>query len=202
MVKFRGAGQGTGALVAELVCGALGRAAGLTIPDLVFVDLPAELAVAEPDPEVQDLLRASAGLNVGVDFLPGALPWAPPVDGRRAALVAWFDAFVLNVDRTPRNPNLLLWHDRLWCIDHGAALFNQHAPTGFGDPARPLPGFDQHVLLPFADRATFTPPASLPIDDALSFVPAEWLLHPREEYAAFLHERFAAQDAWWGGAGG
>jgi hypothetical protein len=196
-VKFRGAGQGRGALTAEVLCGELGRALGLPVPELVFVEVDPAFATAEPDFEVQDLLRASAGRNVGVDFLPGSLPWVPPVDPALAALVVWFDALVLNVDRTPRNPNLLTWHDRMWCIDHGAALFNQHAPQ-LGDPGRPLPGFDDHVLLPHA-RALDPPvdAARAAIGGAVAAVPEEWLLHPREDYAGFLRARLDAPERWW-----
>ena len=142
VVKFRGAGQGPKALAAEIVAGELARALGLPVPELVLVELDAELARAEPDPEIQDLIRASAGLNLGVDFLPGALPYSParPPAPDLAAAVVWLDALVENVDRTPRNPNLLLWHGNLWLIDHGAALYVHH---GTGDPlaarAAPVP---------------------------------------------------------------
>src|SRR5258705_195383 len=149
--KFRGAGQGPKALAAEIVAGELARGLGLPVPDLVLVELDPALAAAEPDPEIQDLIVASAGLNLGVDFLPGALPYTPtePPDGELAADVVWFDALVTNVDRTPRNPNLLRWHTNLWLIDHGAALYAFHgadplarAPPGFpprGDPAARRP---------------------------------------------------------------
>src|SRR3954449_131348 len=117
VVKFRGAGQGPRALVAELVAGELARALGLVVPELVLVEIDEAFGRAEPDPEIQDLLQASVGLNVGVDFLPGALPFAPaagePVDAHLAADVVWFDAFVTNIDRTARNTNMLWWHRRL-----------------------------------------------------------------------------------------
>ncbi len=148
--KFRGAGQGPRALAAEVVAGELARGLGLPVPELVLVELDAELARAEPDPEIQDLIRASAGLNLGVDFLPGALPYSPaaPPDPELAAAVVWLDALVENVDRTPRNPNLLRWHGRLWLIDHGASLFVHH---GTADPLalarRPFPAIADHVLL-------------------------------------------------------
>jgi hypothetical protein len=151
--KFRGAGQGPKALAAEVVVGELARALGLPVPELVLIELDPDLARAEPDPEIQDLLRASAGVNLGVDFLPGALPYAPaqPPSPELAADVVWLDALVENVDRTPRNPNLLRWHHRLWLIDHGAALFVHH---GAGDPLalarRPFAGVADHVLLPAA----------------------------------------------------
>src|SRR5881227_3063691 len=136
VVKFRGAGQGLRALVAEVIVGELARRLGLLVPELVVVALDGRLGAAEPDPEIQELICASDGGNLGVDFLPGALSyspadaWAP--DPALAAEVVWLDALTTNVDRTARNPNLLLWHERLWLIDHGAALYLQH---GGLDPA-------------------------------------------------------------------
>jgi len=127
VVKFSGAGQGLGALVAEVIVGELARRLGLLVPELVEVDLDPALGAAEPDPEIQDLITGSAGSNLGVDFLPGALPYTPGgpwrPDERLAADIVWLDALTTNVDRTPRNPNMLIWHDRLWLIDHGAALY-------------------------------------------------------------------------------
>src|SRR5438874_13541518 len=126
VVKFRGAGQGPKALIAELLAGEIGRALGLPVPEIVFVELDAALARNEPDPEIQALLTASAGLNLALDYLPGALPFDPILfrpDPALAAAIVWFDAYVTNVDRTARNPNLLTWHKRLWLIDHGAALY-------------------------------------------------------------------------------
>jgi hypothetical protein len=154
--KFRGAGQGPKALAAEIVAGELARGLGLPVPELVLVELDPALAAAEPDPEIQELIVASAGLNLGVDFLPGALPYTPtePPDPELAADVVWFDALVTNVDRTPRNPNLLRWHRNLWLIDHGASLYAFHGD----DPlARARGGFamiSQHVLLPAAGSIT------------------------------------------------
>jgi hypothetical protein len=155
VLKFRGAGQGPKALVAELIGGEIARSLGLAVPEIVFVDVDPELARAEPDPEIQDLIRASGGQNVGLDYLPGSLPFVPwkgeAPDPALAADVVWLDAFLTNVDRTPRNPNLLRWHGRLWLIDHGAALYLQHAGL---DPLlharRPFPQIADHVLLPFA----------------------------------------------------
>ncbi len=129
VLKFRGAGQGPRALVAELVSGELARALGLPVPELVFVDLDADLARTEPDPEIQELIRASAGLNLALDYLPGSVgfdPVADRVDATLASEVVWFDAFTSNVDRTARNTNLLMWHRRLWLIDHGASLYFHH----------------------------------------------------------------------------
>jgi hypothetical protein len=154
VVKFCGAGQGPRALVAELIAGELARALGLNVPELVLVELDPRIAAAEPDPEIQDLLRASAGLNVGLDFLPGSLPYNPldPVAAELAADVVWFDALVLNVDRTPRNPNLLHWHDALWLIDHGASFFRHHRAGEPGWDAsaaarEPFPAISEHVLI-------------------------------------------------------
>src|SRR6267378_2023393 len=131
VLKFRGAGQGRKALVAEVVAGELARALGFAVPELALVELDPALGQAEPDPEIQDLLLASAGLNLGVDFLPGALPFNPAAGPapapELAADVVWLDALVTNVDRTARNTNLLVWHGRLWLIDHGASLYFHHA---------------------------------------------------------------------------
>ena len=129
VAKFRGAGQGPLVLVAELVCGELARALGFRVPEIVFIEIDPALARAEPDPEIQELIEASAGLNLALDFLPGALPYtsAAPCDAEWASDLVWFDDLVMNVDRTPRNPNLLCWHDHVWLIDHGAALYRQHA---------------------------------------------------------------------------
>ena len=155
VLKFRGAGQGPKALVAEVVAGELARALGFAVPELVVVELDPAIGRAEPDAEIQDLLLASAGSNLGVDFLPGALPFRPPAGPEPppelAAEVVWFDALVTNVDRTAKNTNLLHWHGRLWLIDHGAALYFHH---GSGDPEeharRPFEAIADHVLLPYA----------------------------------------------------
>lgn len=154
VLKFRGAGQGPRALIAEVVCGGIAQALGLAIPEVVLAELDGGLAATEPDPEIQDLLRASDGLNVALDYLPGSLnfdPAADRVDPALAARIVWFDAFISNVDRTARNTNLLTWHDRLWLIDHGAALYFHHGWQGEAEAAeRPFPMIRDHVLLPFA----------------------------------------------------
>jgi hypothetical protein len=153
VLKFRGAGQGPKALVAEVVVGELARSLGLPVPELVLVAVDPELGRAEPDPEIQDLIAASPGTNVGVDFLPGSLAYSPAspdqIDPDLAADVVWFDALVTNVDRTPRNPNLLIWHGRPWLIDHGAALYLQHDETLWPHEAarRAFPLIAEHVLL-------------------------------------------------------
>jgi hypothetical protein len=155
VTKFRAAGQGERALVAEVVAGELARAIGLPVPELAVVEVAPALGLAEPDPEIQDLIVGSPGQNLGMDFLPGALPVAvpsdPAVDADLAADVVWFDALVTNVDRTPRNPNLLVWHGRLYLIDHGASFFRQHAERPLVETARDgVPMLADHVLRPFA----------------------------------------------------
>jgi HipA-like kinase len=152
VLKFRGAGQGPKALVAELVAGELARALGLAVPELVFVELDGELARTEPDPEIQSLIRDSAGLNLALDYLPGSItfdPMAEKTDIDLASAIVWFDALVTNVDRTPRNANLLMWHKKLWLIDHGAALYFHHTWTNYLERSRdPFPNIKDHVLLP------------------------------------------------------
>ncbi len=211
VVKFRGAGQGPKALIAELVAGALARAAGLPVPELAFVELDPALAQAEPDPEIQDLLRASGGLNMGLDFLPGSLAFDPAadpeVDPALAADVVWLDALVTNVDRTPRNPNLLVWHGRIWLIDHGAALYRHHAAANLPDEAeRPFPAIAEHVLLPYAGPipeadARLAPLLDRPTLDAVAaMIPDAWLEDDgpgpderRAAYAEYLARRLASR---------
>jgi hypothetical protein len=155
VVKFRGAGQGTKALVAEVIVGELARAAGLRVPEVVRVEIGPELGRNEPDSEIRALLRGSVGVNVGLDYLPGSITFdpvaGPPPPAEEASAVVWFDAFVSNVDRTPRNSNLLAWHRRLWLIDHGAALYFHHAWDRAADADRaPFRPVKDHVLLPWA----------------------------------------------------
>src|SRR3954463_11059332 len=155
VLKFHGAGQGPKALVAELIAGELGRAAGLPVPEIVFMELDPELARTEPDPEIQHLIRASGGLNLALDYLPGSVTFDPIADQPDAALasaIVWFDAFVSNVDRTPRNANMLMWHHKLWLIDHGAALYFHHGwREGSDRSTDAFPAIKDHVLLRFAD---------------------------------------------------
>jgi hypothetical protein len=206
VLKFRGAGQGPKALVAEIVAGELARSLGFAVPELALVELDPTLALAEPDREIQDLLDASAGLNLGVDFLPGALPFGPaagpPPPPELAADIVWFDALVTNVDRTARNTNLLLWHERLWLIDHGASLYFHHDwPAGLAKSRAPFTPLRDHVLLPFADDLAAVD-AELTArlgDDVLTGildqVPDAWLPEPagdsRASYVRFLRERLA-----------
>jgi len=186
VVKFRGAGQGPKALIAELVAGELARAAGLPIPEIVFVELDAELGRSEPDAEIQDLIRASAGLNLGLDYLRGSVtfdPLAERVDADLASSIVWFDAFVTNVDRTPRNANLLMWHRRPWPIDHGAALYFHHQWAHHADSSRkPFALIGDHVLWPSAtalaaaDRRMTTALTPAVIADVVATIPDDWLL--------------------------
>jgi hypothetical protein len=198
VLKFRGAGQGTKALAAEIVAGEVGRALGLPVPELVLVELDPALGAAEPDPEIQELIAASGGTNLGMDFLPGALPFTPklPPEPELAADVVWFDAFVLNVDRTPRNPNLLRWHHELWLIDHGAALYVHHAPgDATARAGERFPAIRDHVLLPFAGSIAGADERLAPrLDDGrleaiAAHVPEEWA--DRGAYAAHLAARLA-----------
>ncbi len=155
VLKFRGAGQGPRALVAELVVGEIGRRLGLPIPEIVLIALDPALARAEPDAEIQALIAASGGLNIGLDFLPGALAFSPAVgpvpSPELAADVLWFDAYTTNPDRTPHNPNIIVWHGSPWLIDHGAALYIHHTWREPGSHARrPFTRLREHVLRPFA----------------------------------------------------
>ena len=209
VLKFRGAGQGAKALIAELVAGELARAAGLRVPEIVFMTLDAELARTEPDPEIQDLIRASVGLNLALDYLPGALAFDPLVDAVDADLasrIVWFDAFVSNLDRTARNTNLLVWHRRLELIDHGAALYFQHAwPDDPTDRSHdPFSLIHQHVLLPVASRLREVDTAmasvfSRPVIDAVvASIPDTWLDggdRQRTRYVAHLTARLAEPRA-------
>jgi len=211
VVKLRGAGQGVGVLVAELVAGELARAAGLDVPELALVELDPALGKNDPDSEVRELLVASAGDNLGVDFLPGSVTWDPaaeaPPDALWASKVVVLDALVANPDRTAKNPNLLVWQRRPWLIDHGAALWFQYAY----DPSRPLARADKayaqaadHLLLASATRlaeaalelAAIWTDARLA--DICAVIPDEWLaaaevpLPSRAAYVAWLVARRAA----------
>ena len=154
VLKFHGAGQGPKVLVAELIVGELARAAGLPIPEIVTMEVDPDLARTEPDAEIQQLIRASGGLNLALDYLPGSVTFDPIADQPDAALasaIVWFDAFVSNVDRTARNANMLMWHHKLWLIDHGAALYFHHGwKEGSDRSAEPFTAIKDHVLLRFA----------------------------------------------------
>jgi hypothetical protein len=205
VTKFRAAGQGEAALVAEVVAGELARAIGLPVPELAVVEVAPELGIAEPDPEIQDLIVGSPGENLGMDFLPGALPVAtsndPAIGAELAADVVWFDALVTNVDRTPRNPNLLVWHGRLWLIDHGASFFRQHGDRPLAETAREgAPMLAEHVLLPAAGSLEeaderLAERALGAVDAAVALVPESWLGQKpgarRADLAGFLRRRLA-----------
>jgi HipA-like protein len=214
VVKFRGAGQGQKALIAEVVSARLARACGLAVPDLVTVALDPGLAPGEPDQEIQDLLRASAGRNLGVDFLSGAVDFdaaAVSVDGDLAGRIIWFDALVANADRSWRNPNLLFWRGQLYLIDHGATLTFQHRwESAQAAAARPYDVSDHaligcHPQLEAADRDLAGLITSAVLAEAVADIPADWLEpapgwpdpeRVRQAYADWLAERLAAKDSW------
>src|SRR5712671_5558693 len=210
VLKFRGAGQGPKALIAELVAGEIARAAGLPIPEIVLIELDPDLARTEPDPEIQQLIKASAGLNVALDYLPGAVMFDPLAEKpapRLASDIVWFDAYVTNVDRTPRNTNMLMWHRQLWLIDHGAALYFHHTRSSYlersGDA---FPLIKNHVLLQFASAlqevdskmtARVTPDV---IENIVKLIPDAWLVEDssfggptqhRNAYLEYLLSRLA-----------
>ena len=214
VVKWRAAGQGVKVLAAEVICGELARRLSLPVPALVTVDVAPELAVGEPDPEVQELLQRSAGRNLGLDYLPGALDLeagVADVDAELAGRVLWFDALVGNVDRSWRNPNMLIWHGRLQLIDHGAALtFHHHWPGAEAAVARPYDA-SQHALVECtpdvraADAALARRVTRPALEGVLAQVPDDWLDGPtpeespgevRERYVGWLLARLAARDAW------
>lgn len=187
VVKFRAAGQGLRALVAEVIVGELGRRIGLLVPELVEIEIDPVLGAAEPDPEIQDLITGSAGSNLGVDFLPGALPYTPVgpwrPDPQLAADIVWLDALSTNVDRSARNPNMLIWHNRLWLIDHGAALYLQH--RGLDPSAQfdlPFPLIAEHLLLHRAGSILEAHERLAPLvdggllEDIVGMVPEEWFV--------------------------
>ncbi|MDX6474203.1 MAG: hypothetical protein QOK22_3019 [Gaiellaceae bacterium] len=187
-----------------MIGGELARALGLKVPELTLVDLDPVLGRAEPDPEIQDLIVGSAGLNLGVDFLPSALPFNPAAGfdpgPELSADVIWLDALITNVDRTARNTNLLVWHDELWLIDHGAALFFHHAASPDAEHARkPFPSIREHVLLPFAGSivdadARLGPRVTAELlETVVRDVPDDWLDDVgRPDYVAYLSRRLAA----------
>jgi hypothetical protein len=202
VLKFRGAGQGPKALVAELVAGEIGRALGIAVPEIVLMEVDPILGRSEPDYEIRSLIKASPGLNLAIDYLPGSIAFDPagkPPDAQVAAAIVWFDALVTNVDRTPRNANLLWWHARLYAIDHGASLYFHHqGAAGVAKARAPFPGIREHVLLPFAGDLSAADAALAPrlspatIRDIVSLVPDEWLGDPpRAAYVEFLERRLA-----------
>jgi hypothetical protein len=217
VVKFRGAGQGPKALIAEALVASLGLAVGLPVPQPAVVDLEDGFGRSEPDPEIQDILQASIGPNFGLKFLPGALAFDPAVDGpllslELAADIVWLDAYVTNVDRTPRNTNLLVCGQQVWLIDHGAALFMHHRWSGWRERIHsPFPQIADHVLLPFAgdleaaDARLRPKLAPALLTQIVQDVPEAWLAAEdefadtpaqREAYATYLVERLNGTRAW------
>jgi len=218
VVKFRGAGQGTRALIAELVSGELARVLQLPVPEIVFAELDPRMAKTEPDPEIQDLLRNSAGLNLGLDYLPGSITFDPivglpnTVPPRLASSIVWFDALVSNVDRTAKNTNLLVWHRNLWMIDHGATLIFHHQWEGFEKRSRnPFPQIADHVLLRWATELEEADAALAPlltperIAAVIDLIPESWLhdepMFPavdayRAAYRDYLMQRLESPRTW------
>ena len=210
VLKFRGAGQGPKALIAELVSGEVARALGLAVPELVFAELDADLARTEPDPEIFALIRDSAGLNLALDYLPSSVMFDPVVEkpaGDLASRIVWFDAYVTNVDRTARNTNMLMWHKRLWLIDHGATLYFHHSldwAAHAGRARERFPLIRQHVLLTRANAlaAVDEEMAAALTRDALegivSLIPQRWLedgAPDRTTYFRYLLDRRDAPRA-------
>ncbi len=216
VMKFRGAGQGAKVLVAELLAGELARALGLRVPEIVLMELDPVLGRAEPDDEIRDLIKASGGLNLALDYLPGSVTFdpvaGPAPEAQLASAIVWFDALVTNVDRSARNPNLLTWHRQLWLIDHGASLFVHHAWEGFEEKAKtPFALIREHVLLPWATQlrevhrelsAKITPAL---LDALIAQVPDEWLMpepsfggvaENKAAYRAFLDGRLRSANLW------
>jgi hypothetical protein len=215
VLKFRGAGQGARALIAELLSGEIARALGLPVPELVFAALDRELSRTEPDPEIHALIQDSAGLNLALDYLPGSVMYDPVVQQTAADLasrIVWFDAYVTNVDRTARNTNMLMWHKQLWLIDHGASLYFHHTPgwESGGRATAPFPLIKEHVLLRQAATLAEVDPACAAmlnqdrLREIVDIVPDSWLTERdpgadpgriREAYARYLSQRLETPRA-------
>jgi hypothetical protein len=216
VLKFRGAGQGPKALIAELVSGELARRLGLPVPEIVFVELDPRMAKTEPDPEIQDLLQRSAGLNLALDYLPGSITFDPLADrhlernlpglATLASRIVWFDALVTNVDRTPRNTNLLVWHRAVWMIDHGASLYFHHNLDDdvVARSRGPFPQIKEHVLLSKASalREADAELAAMLTEDVIgevvALIPETWLEQPEHRglYQTWLQRRLDAPREW------
>lgn len=211
VLKFRGAGQGPKALIAELVAGELARNLGLLVPEIVLMQLDPVLARSEPDPEIQALIRASTGLNLALDYLPGSIAFdaldARALEPLLASFIVWFDAYVTNVDRTPRNTNMLFWHKRLWLIDHGASLYFHHTGADYLERSRaPFSAIKNHVLLPVASQLSEADALLKPrlterlLVEIIDLIPQQWLQDPlyptpvahRRAYVAYLLDRLSA----------
>ena len=211
VLKFRGAGQGPRALIAELVSGELARALGLPVPEIVLAELDPRMAKTEPDPEIQDLLRNSEGLNLALDYLPGSITYDPMVEvpiadlPRLASEIVWFDALVTNVDRTAKNTNLLVWHRKLWMIDHGASLIFHHNWSGdFESAAKPFSQIGTHVLLSRAEDvraadARLAPKLTADVIETIAgLIPEPWMTGgpDRGVYRDYLMRRLQAPREW------
>ncbi len=213
VMKFVGAGQGPKALIAELVAGEIGRTLGLRVPEIVFIELDPALGRSESDLEIRDLLKASVGLNLGLRYLPQAFTYNPllrPPEPDLASAIVWFDAYVTNVDRTPRNVNILLWLDELWLIDHGASLYFHHDWKDYlGRSRTPFNRIKDHALLPFADSlreadiAARTRLTAEVIHHVVDLIPGAWLngerhfinqAEHRQAYVAYLLNRLEASS--------
>jgi hypothetical protein len=210
VLKFRGAGQGARALIAELVSGEIARALGLSVPEIVFAELDPDLARTEPDPEIFALIRDSAGLNLALDYLPASVMFDPVVEKISpdlASRIVWFDAYVTNVDRTVRNTNMLMWHRGLWLIDHGATLYFHHSAGWAEDRARartPFPLITEHVLLRRAgmlaeiDAAMAARLMPAVIEGIVGLIPDGWIEEGpsyRAAYSRYLIDRLASPRA-------
>lgn len=212
VIKFRGAGQGKKALVAELIGAELARVLGLRVPELVFADLDESFGRTEPDEEIQDLLKFSVGQNLGVSFLDGAITFDPnvdPVDVIEASKIVWLDAVLMNVDRTVKNTNMLVWNRELWLIDHGAALYFHHSWENWEEQSvKPFIQIKDHVLLQQAHQVaeidqkynrTFTDRVLM---DIVDMVPDEWFEdettsiadEARAVYVSFLRRRLSSSS--------
>lgn len=213
VVKFRGAGQGPKALIAELIGGEIARALGLRVPEIVFANLDSAFGRTEPDEEIQDLLKASTGLNLALHYLSGATMFDPVVttiNSKLASEIVWLDCFIANVDRTVRNTNMLTWHNELWLIDHGASLYFHHSWKDFeAQSKRPFTLVKEHVLLPWATEleeinktfhAILTP---VRMQSVISLIPGEWLENDdagesaddkRSAYLRFLEDRLSTSE--------
>ena len=201
VLKFRGAGQGTKALIADLVGGEIARKLGLRIPEMVLAHLDDRFGKTEPDEEIQDLLKFSTGLNLGVHYLSGAITFDPvlhSIDAPTAAAIVWLDAFLTNVDRTVKNTNMLMWHRELWLIDHGASLYFHHNWDSWQKQAvSPFTPVKDHVLLKYATGLEEADARARElisegfIDELIAAAPSDWLLEEqdREVYASFLKIR-------------
>lgn len=213
VIKFRGAGQGPKTLIAELVAGEIARTAGLPVPEIVFIELDKELARTEADPEIQDLIKASEGLNLALDYLPGSVMFNYLVDSpddKMASEIIWFDSYVTNVDRTVRNPNILIWHKNLYLIDQGASLYFHHSWDNYLEKAKnPFGVIKDHVLLTFANsfleagKEIKSKLTKSVIENIVNLIPETWLsgdnafdsaIKYKEAYTKYLLNRLEHSD--------